>query len=121
MEPDKPMHRLSTVRRQQGVSLQEVAHRLRTPLDRVVWQETETNDLCLSELWAWKGVLCVPVGDLLVDRDSPLQGPEIKRLQIDQLIKITSDIRESESSLSVHRLAEMMITQLLEIMPEEKP
>ena len=121
MKTVKPVHCLSTVRRQQGVSLHKVAESLSTPLDRVVWQETETSDLSLSELWAWREVLGVPVGDLLNDRASPVYGPEIERSQIHRLIKIASHIRDRTQSLSVQRLAEMMITQLFEIMPEENP
>jgi hypothetical protein len=119
METAKPIHRLSTVRRQQGVSLHEVAQGLRTPLDRVIWQEMETSDLLLSELWAWQGVLGVPIGNLLIDRHSPLQGPVIERSQIHHLVKIASHICVRAPSLSVQRLGERMIAQLLEIMSEE--
>ena len=121
MGTNKPMHRISRARRQQGVSLQKVAEDLHKPIDCVREQESETSDLCLSELWAWHDILGVSVQDLLIDRDGPLQGPEIDRSQIHRLMLNASYIRDNAPSLSIQRLAKMMVAQLLEIMPEENP
>ena len=119
MATTKPMHRLSAVRRQQGVSLDDLARRLNMPVDRVMSQGRETSDLQLSELWAWQDVLAVPVGHLLIDRAGPVQDPELERAQMHRLLKIASSIRERAQSRTVQRLAEAMIAQLVEIMPEE--
>jgi hypothetical protein len=46
----QPLHRLATVRRQQGVSRHTVARRLKIEIEQVHQQETESSDLPLSTL-----------------------------------------------------------------------
>ena len=63
----QPLHRLATVRRQQGVSRHTVASRLNVEIDQVRQQENENSDLPLSALYAWREVLDVPITELLVE------------------------------------------------------
>ena len=120
METVGAMHRLSTVRRQLGVSLREISRRMRKSRGRLTCQEVDTSDIRLSELWAWQSALGVPMGKLLIDRDSPLEGPETERSQIDRLATIAANICDHSESLAVERLARAMLDQLREIMPEEE-
>src|SRR5688572_7168637 len=53
----RPMHRISTVRQRQGVSLRSVARQLRIDVRRLRAQEDESADLMLSTLYQWQKVL----------------------------------------------------------------
>jgi transcriptional regulator with XRE-family HTH domain len=114
----QPLHRLATVRRQQGVSRHAVAHRLKIEVDEVRQQETEDCDLPLSTLHAWRDVLDVPIAELLVE---PADGPSssiLARSQLVRLMKSTRMLLEKAKQDSVRWIAQTMINQLVEIMPE---
>lgn len=114
------MHRLGTVRRQQRVSLDEVAQRLGLPLDVVLSQENESSDLRLSELREWAEVLGVPVERLLIDADSLLERPLLEQSQMLRLLQIASRIRDDAATSGVQRMAEVLVAQLLEIQTQQK-
>jgi transcriptional regulator with XRE-family HTH domain len=116
----RPLHRLATVRRRQDVSLRNVARRLRLDMGAVRAQEEETADLTLTQLYAWQQVLEVPVAELLVDCDGPLSPPVMERARMVKLMKTAAAIMEKAQSRPIERLAQMMMDQLLEIMPELK-
>jgi transcriptional regulator with XRE-family HTH domain len=114
----QPLHRLATVRRQQGVSRHAVAHRLKIEVDEVRQQETESSDLPLSTLHAWRDILDVPIAELLVE---PADGPSssiLARSQLVRLMKSTRMILEKTKQDSVRWIVQTMINQLVEIMPE---
>jgi transcriptional regulator with XRE-family HTH domain len=114
----RPLHRLAVVRRQQGVSLRNMARRLDVEASQVSLQEQETTDLPLSILYAWQKILEVPVSDLLVDTDGPLSPPVLGRARMVKLMKTAAAIMEKAQSNSLRRLVTMLIEQLVEIMPE---
>jgi len=129
LEPDvqeKPvtipgkLHRLSEVRQQQGVSHRNVARRLGLDIKTVRQQEQETADLPLSILYAWQQVLEVPIADLLIDNDGPLSPLVLERARMVKLMKTAAAIQEKADSNSLRRLTQMLIDQLVEIMPELK-
>ena len=113
-------HRIGEVRRQQGVSVRCAARQLGTDVASVRRQEQPSSDLTLSELYAWQGILEVPVYDLLMDPEMPLSRPVMERARLVRLMKTTAAILEDSKSSSVQLLAERMIDQLIEIMPELK-
>ncbi len=114
----RPLHRLAIVRRQQGVSLRNMARRLDVDASQVSLQEQETTDLSLSVLYEWQKILEVPVADLLVDTDGPLSPPVLERARMVKLMKTAAAIMEKAQSNSLRRLVTMLIEQLVEIMPE---
>lgn len=116
----EPLHRVATVRQQQGMSLRSASRQLGIDIRELRYQEGETTDLRLSELYGWQRVLDVPVSDLLVEPTSPLSRPVLERARLVRLMKTVMSIREQSSSVSVQRLAQTMIDQLIEIMPELK-
>ena len=116
----RPLHCINQVREQQGISLRNAARQLGKDLAEVSAQEEETSDLRLSELYAWQELLGVPVSDLLIDAETPLSRPVMERARLVRLMKTAAAIREECQVKSVHRLAERMIDQLVEIMPELK-
>jgi transcriptional regulator with XRE-family HTH domain len=108
---------LKTVRHQQGVSLRRIARALKIDVHEARVQEEETSDLALSQLYAWSKLLEVPVGDLLVE-SSELSAPVLARARVLKLMKTATAIRQESNNQAVRQLAEMLIQQLLEIMPE---
>lgn len=111
-------HRISEVRQQQGVSLRTVARHLKKDMATIRHQEDETTDLRLSELKDWQRVLDVPLADLLVDSGSPLSRPVMERARLVRVMKTAASISEKSESEELQRLSQMLITQLVEMMPE---
>ncbi|HEY2827285.1 MAG TPA: hypothetical protein VGJ04_06760 [Pirellulales bacterium] len=114
----RPLHRLSVVRRQQGVSLRNIARRLNVDVTEARQQEEETSDLPLSMLYQWQQVLDVPIAELLVDSESPLSPPVMERARMVKVMKTVAAIVEKANTPSMKRLVQMLCNQLLEIMPE---
>ena len=114
----RPLHRISEVRQQQGVSLRSVARRLGTTIQEARQEEDAHNDMRLSELHVWQKLLDVPLADLLVDNDAPLSDPVCKRARLLRVMKTAKAIHESAQSLSIKRLTSMLVSQLIELMPE---
>lgn len=111
-------HRLAEVRNQQGVTLRNVARRLGLDMAEVRRQENERTDLRVSELLDWQEVLEVPIAELLVESEGQLSGPVLERSRMVKLMKTAAAIREQSAGTAAERLADMLIGQILEIMPE---
>ena len=111
-------HRIADVRRQQGVTLRNVARRLGIPLPVVRRQEQADCDMRLSELLRWQEVLEVPIAELLVEGDGQLSGPVLARSRMVKLMKTAAAIRERSRDPSISRMVTMLVEQILEIMPE---
>jgi transcriptional regulator with XRE-family HTH domain len=116
----RKLHRLAEVRQQQGVSHRNVARRLGIDLKSVRHQERETTDLPLSVLYQWQQVLEVPIADLLLDNDGPISPLVLQRARMVKLMKTAAAIHDKAESNSVRRLVQMLMDQLIEIMPELK-
>ena len=115
---EQPLHRISEVRRQQGVSLRSAARRLGTEVSRLKVQERDTTDLHLSDLYQWQEVLDVPVQDLLVEQVAPLSRPVMERAKMVRLMKTALALLEQSQSTGVRRMAQTLVDQLVEMMPE---
>ncbi|MBN1395940.1 MAG: helix-turn-helix transcriptional regulator [Pirellulales bacterium] len=114
----KPLQRLARVRRLQGLSRRTVARRMNLEIEQVRQQEQAAADLTLSTLYAWQKALEVPVAELLVEADGALASPVLERSQLVRLMKTVLAIRQRSRQESIRRMAETMIEQLVEIMPE---
>lgn len=114
----RPLHRLAEVRRIQGLSQRTVARRLRLDMASVKQMEREDTDLPLSALYQWQKALDVPVSELLVEADEPLSTPVMKRAQLVKLMKTAMAIKERSGQPAIQRMAELLVNQLVEIMPE---
>ncbi len=114
----RPMHRLSTVRRQQEVTQTTIARRLNLDIAVVRQQEDETFDLPLSVLYEWQKVLEVPIADLLVESNAPLSPPVMEWSRLVKVMKTVAALMEKANTSSLKRLVHMLHTQLLEIMPQ---
>jgi len=114
----RPLHRLLTVRRMQGLSRRTIARRLNVEVDVVRQQEHDTSDLPLSILYAWQKAMDVPAAELLVDGDDSVPSPVLRRAQLVRLMKSVLAIRQQAKQESIRRMAQTMWEQLVEMMPE---
>jgi transcriptional regulator with XRE-family HTH domain len=116
--PRPTLHRIAEVRRQQGVTLRNVARRLGIALAVVRRQEQADCDLRISELHRWQQVLEVPVAELLVEGDGQLSGPVLERSRMVKLMKTAAALRERTAGSPLERIVQMLVDQILEMMPE---
>jgi len=123
-EPDEApadaprMHRIRTVRLQQGMSLRSVARQTGIDVRTLRLQEQEATDLRTSDLHQWQKALDVPLQELLVEPDSALSRPVMERARLIRVMKTAMAIRERARSVGIQRMAQMLVEQLCEIMPE---
>jgi len=117
-QPPKALHRLGAVRRLQGISRRAIARRLNVDIAVVKEQEDEGSDLPLSTLYRWQELLEVPVAELLVETEEPLSGPVMKRAQLVRVMKTALSILERTNQVAIRRMAETLVEQLKELMPE---
>lgn len=111
-------HQIAAVRRREGLSRRAVARRLGVDVKRVQFEEEKNADMPLSRLYQWQVALGVPIAELLVDGDGSLSPPVLKRAQILRLMKTAAAIRERAQTGPIQRMAQMLVEQILEIMPE---
>jgi hypothetical protein len=81
-------------------------------------QEQESTDLRLSDLHKWQKALDVPITELVTDDEMPLSQPVMERARLIRLMKTAAAIHERAPSLGIKRMAQMLVEQLVEIMPE---
>lgn len=112
--------RISTVRKQQGVSLRKVARHLHTDVRTLRHEEEETTDLSLSRLYEWQQVLEVPIAELLIDSEAPIASPIQDRARLVRVMKTVGAILDRAKDPSVKRLAQNLTEMLVELMPELK-
>jgi transcriptional regulator with XRE-family HTH domain len=112
------MHRLAAVRQQEGLSHRCLARRMGITVRQVQSQELETTDLRLSELYRWQKALDVPFEEMLNDGNTRYSDPVTHRGQMLRIMKTACSIQEDARRPSQKRLAETLINQLLELMPE---
>jgi transcriptional regulator with XRE-family HTH domain len=114
----QPLHRLASVRKQQGYSLRRVARQLSLSIDEIKLLEDERTDLPLSLLYRFQQVLEVPAAELLVDSNAPLSTPVLERARMVKIMKTAAAILEQTGSPATRRLTQTLIDQLVELMPE---
>jgi transcriptional regulator with XRE-family HTH domain len=114
----RPLHRLGIVRRLQGISRRTVARRLNIEVVKVKIQERATSDIMLSKLYDWQSVLEVPITELLVEAEDQLATPVLKRAQLVRMMKTALAILEATSEEPIRRMAQTLIAQMTQIMPE---
>ncbi len=114
----RPLNRIQKIREQQGVTLRTCSRRMKLDLRSLRAQETPEADLRISQLRQWQQVLDVPLIDLIEDSGLPLSRPVMERARLVRLMKTAMSIREQADSPAVKRFAQVLVEQLVEIMPE---
>ena len=118
--PARVFHRVRTVRLQQGVSLRSAARHMRSDVRTLRKQEVETTDLRISDLQSWQRALDVPITELLAESETPLSRPVMERAKLIRVMKTAAAILERSPNTQVERMAQMLVEQLIELMPELK-
>jgi transcriptional regulator with XRE-family HTH domain len=112
------LQRVGIVRRLQGISRRTVARRLNVDVAEIRRHEQETYDMLLSTLYDWQQVLEVPVSELLTESTDTLSLPLLQRAQLVRLMKTALAILEQADQDGVRLMAETLVDQLADIMPE---
>lgn len=118
--PGQPLHRIQEVRLQQGMSLRTASRHLGLDVRTIRAQEQSTSDLRLSDLYRWQAALEVPVQELLVETEEPLSRPVMERARMVRLMKTAAALLEDAPNANTRLMAQNLIEQLCEIMPELK-
>ncbi|MEQ8209257.1 MAG: helix-turn-helix domain-containing protein [Lacipirellulaceae bacterium] len=118
--PPAVTHRLAEVRQQQGVSVRSVARKMGITMQEVRAQEDPSSDLRLSDLLWWQQVLDVPLADLLVDNNAPLSPTVNQRASLLRVMKTAKALSDNVKEPKAKRMADMLVEQLVEVMPELK-
>jgi transcriptional regulator with XRE-family HTH domain len=114
----RPLHRIREVRLEQGLTLRTAARHMGATVRQLRTEEEETTDLRLSELYRWQEVLGVPMEDLLCEPDGALSRPILERANLVRLMKTAAAILENAPTPRLERLAQTLVEQLVEMMPE---
>ncbi len=113
------MHRIRTVRLQQGASLRSVARNSGVDVRQLRLQEQESTDVRLSDLHNWQKALDVPLARAVGrTRRGPFAAGDGAGSDGARLMKTAVAIRERSESVGIRRMAQMLCEQLTEIMPE---
>jgi len=111
------LHRLATVRRLEGVSRRGLAQRMKVSVTQIRRQE-EAIDLPLSVLYDWHKALGVPVAELIVESKYSVSHPLMQRAQLVRLMKTAQSLLERADGKTARMLAQMLVDELVGIMPE---
>ena len=112
------LHRLGEARRQENISRRNVANHLGITVQDVRRQECATADLPLSALHEWGKALGLPVAELIEEPSEALSTPLFKRAGLVRVMKTAMAILERTGDPRTNRLAQTLVGQLLEIMPD---
>jgi transcriptional regulator with XRE-family HTH domain len=112
------LHRIRTVRMQQEVSMRTAARRSGVDVRTLRRQEQENTDLSLSDLHKWQKALDVPVAELVEEPGAHLSKSVMERAKMVRLMKTATSIQEKSQTDSLSRLAQVMVEQLVDMMPE---
>jgi transcriptional regulator with XRE-family HTH domain len=118
LERALPLHRLGEARRREDVSRRTVARHLGITVEDVERQECKTTDLPLSVLHKWAKALGLPVAELFQEPDNSLSTPLFNRARLVRVMKTAMALLERTGNPQTKRLAQTIVDQLMEIMPE---
>ncbi len=117
-EPIATLHHLRSVRQRECMSIRSVARHLGINPRVAKAQEVETTDLPLSVLHQWAVALNVPIAELVAEPATELSLPLLNRARLLRIMKTSRAILEQSSQLRVRRMAQMLVEQLIDLMPE---
>ncbi len=81
-------------------------------------RQEEAEDLPLSTLYEWQKALNVPIAELLLEPNDSLSQRLVQRAQLVRLCKTASALLEKADSKATRTMAQALVDQLIEVMPE---
>ena len=112
------LHRLREIRRRKKLSQRVVAGRMGVSVAIVELQERETCDIPLSTLHRWHRALGVPLAELLREQPTGLSPLKVNGGQMVRLMQTALTIFDEARHARDKRLAQALVGQLLDIVPE---
>lgn len=110
------MNLLGEARTAQGVSLESISRFLGMTPRQIKALEDSSYDPRVSEIHKWQKALDIPISELISECECELSGPILSRAKMVRLMKTAISLREAEKMKST--LSQLLIDQILEIMPE---
>ena len=95
-----------------------MARRLNVEVMDVRRQENPATDVPLSLLYKWQKALDVPITELLVESEDGLSEPLLRRAQLIRIMKTARAVHEQAADEELRSMAQTLIDELIEIMPE---
>ena len=117
-QADRPVNRIAYVREQQEMTLRSVSRHTGVDVRTLRKQEKPTANLTLTELANWSKALDVPVTSLIEEPESTLENPVKKRAAMVRIMRSAMSIHNEAESDKMSALAETLVSQLVELMPE---
>jgi transcriptional regulator with XRE-family HTH domain len=111
-------HQLEAARRRQGLSLRCVAKRLGLSVSEARRQEDGSVDITITQLYRWQKALEAPLAELLEEPTDFLSPRVLDRARMLRIMKTALTIHAQARSPGMKRLAQVLVDQLLEMMPE---
>ena len=96
----------------------KLARRLGISVEEVQRQEQSSSDMLLSDLHRWQQALAVPIVELLDEPEGELSPPVRLRARLLRVMKTVRSIQQRARQAPMRRLAETLVAQLVEVMPE---
>lgn len=112
------MHRIREVRENEGITIGAMARRMKRTVSELKRQECEDADLRLSEIYRWQSALKVPLMELLAEPGYGVSAEIRHRAGLTRVAKTARSLLRSSRTPATQRLAESLVEQLVEIMPE---
>ncbi|MBR4833151.1 MAG: hypothetical protein IKU86_02305 [Thermoguttaceae bacterium] len=113
----RPLHFIAETLRKQGATVAGCARRLGLSPAEVVEQTRPDADLTLSQIYAWRAALDVPLAELLPLEDV-VPDPIRNRALLLRTMKTARQLQELSRGGRLERVAESLVDQLIELMPE---
>jgi transcriptional regulator with XRE-family HTH domain len=109
---------LQEVRKRENVSRRALARRLGITETEVKLLENGLSDVRISTLVSWSQALDVPLADLVAEPCHTLPPVLKQRALLVRVMKTAKSLLEKAKEAPLRRLAENMVQQLEEVMPE---
>lgn len=113
----RPLHFIAETLEKQGAHLVGCARRLGLSTTEAAEQTRPDADLKLSQLYAWRAALDVPLAELLPLEDV-VPDPIRNRALLLRTMKTARQLQELSRGSRLERVAESLVEQLIELMPE---
>ncbi|MBQ6828982.1 MAG: hypothetical protein IJO46_13310 [Thermoguttaceae bacterium] len=113
----RPLHFIASTLRKQNATLAGCARRLGIAPAEAAAQARPDADLTLSQLYAWRAVLDVPLSELLPLEDV-VPDPLRNRALLLRTMKTARQLQDLSRGSRLERVAASLVDQLIELMPE---